>query len=949
MKFLLSSIVFFTAAAQQKFSTMNATGSDLEDQADTRTNPIPWSRARNESTTIDVSSSNSFSEPTRKSIAGDFFKSIPSGAVARTSYYDARGEIRRIFNTLPPQEEDVLLSIHLCAVRMDQYWRNGYNEFINQSSSLVASGVGGGMQVSEGPVGGTTWNACDGVDRVSYDGSPQTGMVTSLGEAVYNSGTTYADGPAPCDPKTLPITSFCSHMRVMSREFMRSSIESLRQGSSIKWMSAPEYSGIEELGCPRQFLWCQFNVASAHVLYWPGVTTRSNICEQGVAGQSVTEPRMTAEMIMNGTTYTSPSVYITYSDISYESVSYSGNATFSTTYSLKSLVASLHPDNASTVCGPRRQQATFSFNFEDLQDPIPWSAWVCKPGCIERPRSCLPIDPLLSSHRPRLAWPNTFLSMLHSLNTINPDDCDFGVDEAGVWDPPQLLTMTDRLLGPPAQQNHPMTKPESITKESPAPSNTPIGPATATAFSITSASSITEAPHEPITAPTAPAQSIVSPHQEENVESSHPLRGIGSLIDAMLGRPPQVPQVNPVQPPNQPAEAPQPELVAVNPETRLDTDARKQAAPSGNGDGLGGFIVSMLVRPSSRMAAGDLSEKGLVNPPVATAQSDADSTLEPSPISDVSVLKPLRAVIPIKSSAVTVFHEASDAFVLSGTTHRVGDTVTLEGQSVVFRTDGVDVMRADASATVHPASFIRFTVPALSSSREVAVLSVNGEAMPLYRDPDGVVQLGSSAINEGDLTKILAGSLEVMSNGVVLKGASGTVTATFSAFADPRASTSVVAVAGQMVTLGKPAVTVAGRLVSYGAAGLVIDHSTMQIDAMPTQMTMANGAFLKVSAVKENGIYSIGGLVASVLVSSFTTFSSPGTLAGIDTERNGTPTTQPTQNDVERRPTSPPQDQRPRTSSDLSAQSTGGANGQAFPMLLLLILAVISGGLAVLL
>lgn len=145
-------------------------------------------------------------------------------------------------------------------------------------------------------------------------------------------------------------------------------------------------------------------------------------------GQNLTDGQPQVVTI-SGTGYTYPTVYITYSKIDYFS---GGSETHGIEHThIPQLVASYLPHEVSSLCGVGGNVRTLPFNFQDLEGEVPWSAYNCSLKCTNS-TECLPLDPHFNPYSPYLAWPQTFLSLLHSWNTFDPDKCVFGYDNYGI-------------------------------------------------------------------------------------------------------------------------------------------------------------------------------------------------------------------------------------------------------------------------------------------------------------------------------------------------------------------------------------------------------------------------------------------------------------------------------------------------------------------------------------
>lgn len=663
-------------------------------------------------------------------------------------------------------------------------------------------------------------------------------------------------------------------------------------------------------------------------------------------------------MLINGTTYTSPSVYITYNNIKYVSAFSSGDISSSTTFKLESLVVSVDPRDVSTVCGPKNNQATYPFDFQDLQDPIPWSAWMCQPGCVDYPQSCLPIDPVTSSFQPRLAWPNTFLSILNGLNTLNPDACTFGYGEAGIYvciyclalengantsqDPPQLLTVADALTKPATQETHQLTRPLPITAEPPAPSKPGPAPAVPT---------MSAGPDPRPTSGILPGlPSKGGPPVDDENEPSIP---VGSKNEHSShtsdgdGQPPsQPPATSPVNSPDDPRQGPPPERAPdpgpVHDSVSASGTGNAAAAPIAESSrGIGGLIASMIAQPPFQGNVGStkLEQNGIneVAPSVTQRPESSNSPISPHP---------LQAFVPIGSSTATIYHENNNANVLSGTSFWAGDTAFIGSRTIVFKTDGVALLGGGPTSPTSTRLLFQSVDPPVSPDSEVAVLTFNGHSITISRNADGTVRFGHSVLREGEIMTVALGELAVLKDGVVLRQPGVTTTAKFSAVAGIDSVSRVVVVGGTSITMGSAAVTVGGKRVSYGTSGLVFGSETVALPTGSTVVTMRNGQLLSI-AVPTNAAGEHTGKVIGSLLGSKTGTVPAASAAGTVSDRRST-IQKTDEAAVERRPESTRQSSVPVISGVVSARPTGEAIRHSVP-LIFAGSALLSGALAFLL
>ncbi|KAL9077531.1 MAG: hypothetical protein Q9157_003360 [Trypethelium eluteriae] len=197
---------------------------------------------------------------------------------------------------------------------------------------------------------------------------------------------------------------------------------------------------------------CAVSALSVQLLYWPSTVVQDNgICPENT--KNGTQKTYTATPTGSGPntkiwdeslTPTSPTAYLSFSGVG---VSWCGSQRSLST----STVIPIDPHNVSSlrqvVCpvagepyGGGYIDGTYvpaSFDFRDLNTPMPWNAWLNGPYCKgidDNPRpECQTMTP--SDFAPIVAYPQNFLSYLGPIYA----GCDIAYDYKGVYDPPHAL------------------------------------------------------------------------------------------------------------------------------------------------------------------------------------------------------------------------------------------------------------------------------------------------------------------------------------------------------------------------------------------------------------------------------------------------------------------------------------------------------------------------------
>lgn len=228
-----------------------------------------------------------------------------------------------------------------------------------------------------------------------------------------------------------------------------------------------------------------------------------------------------------------------------------------------------------------------------------------------------------------------------------------------------------------------------------------------------------------------------------------------------------------------------------------------------------------------------------------------------------------KAVVSVGGTTMTAERVADGTVVMDGKSYKVGDAVSVGGESMEIRADGV-VVRGSGGAVVSSAAFMaQGSGMAVGGGVQRAVVSVDGKTMTAERAGDGTVVMGGKSYNVGDVVTVGGETMEIRQDGIVLKGAGGFAisTAAFVAMGAQAAPT-VLAVAGQQITYGAPAKTVAGKRVSYGAQGLIIGTETEAVPTGTSFITLDDGEVLRVGVVTRAPGAEIGGMVGSLLAGS---------------------------------------------------------------------------------
>ncbi|KEZ45767.1 hypothetical protein SAPIO_CDS1573 [Scedosporium apiospermum] len=165
--------------------------------------------------------------------------------------------------------------------------------------------------------------------------------------------------------------------------------------------------------CPRGDGVCKMMATEGvKVYYWPATVT-GDLCGERT---TITHPEPARSTIVDGTTFVSPSVYVSISHL--QAAQYWGQYKKTACGKwMTDFVVSLDPSDVNTHWGPRqRRTAVFKqLNLADLNNPIPATAFFGLtelPNCAAAPESCTSTIPY--TNQPRLSAPYDQLRALNS-------------------------------------------------------------------------------------------------------------------------------------------------------------------------------------------------------------------------------------------------------------------------------------------------------------------------------------------------------------------------------------------------------------------------------------------------------------------------------------------------------------------------------------------------------
>lgn len=194
--------------------------------------------------------------------------------------------------------------------------------------------------------------------------------------------------------------------------------------------------------------------------------------------------------VYNGQTYTSGHVYFKYDNISAVNGCFSAVGSF-----YPGAIVTLRSDEVSSLRNDGTYfDGSYSFNYADLNYPVPYSAWIGQFGCANEYPGCLPIE--AGPYKPYVSIPS-------EVKNLDPAWASCTMDPVyGSWDPPYALTPVQGILTQPG----PLTVPTAI------PANTPTSQASPTPviLSTQSAGAMKPSASETVDPPSLPGTTTTS-------------------------------------------------------------------------------------------------------------------------------------------------------------------------------------------------------------------------------------------------------------------------------------------------------------------------------------------------------------------------------------------------------------------------------------------------------
>ncbi|KAF2218980.1 hypothetical protein BDZ85DRAFT_61000 [Elsinoe ampelina] len=426
-------------------------------------------------------------------------------------------DLASLLPQVPPQDREKILSLFNCAAASGSFDRTANSTFIPSVTWTDYTGESG--LYSTYYANEFTTTGCDGMPRRTFSGGvPGNSSLTMDRITVHGNtrslGRYLTAGSASCSLDWTALAQSCEPVRSIYDEYDRMYNSYSRRGTQYNdFVKALPYQPPQEVlpwdarsAClyvygrsnPR-LPSCTFNIGTAHLYYFQDqADENAAICAPSGSHPPTTVapvlPEEPSSVIINGQTFIAPSAYVMYNNLTFNY----GSGTVSSTWAKETTYLTFKKEDVHSVC--RVGATTVPYNFRDLYGELPWSAWACAHGCSSLltgnatrtytkifqsaydDDKCRAVDELRYQYRPILAWPEYFSTVLSSLYPgKEPEyDCDFGMYNGGIYDPPQLLTRAPVLTTPAAAPKPVMTIPAAVTLDPASPSPRPQTPATRT-------------------------------------------------------------------------------------------------------------------------------------------------------------------------------------------------------------------------------------------------------------------------------------------------------------------------------------------------------------------------------------------------------------------------------------------------------------------------------------
>ena len=779
------------------------------------------------------------------------------------------------------------------------------NLSISLSTSVFEQGVGSSSSVLVGNT--TVYSLCDRVPRIR---ATRTVVFASTKTKVY----TYTSTLYP----PLPFASPSCSINPSDCAILQSSFK-----GGIPHCTAATVNPATV--CPL----CHFEVNKARLFYWPVPAEPGYLCGNGSTLTPTPTGNGSNTAVVNGTTFTSPTVYISFDTL--VATNFCRTVGRAITNGLLALATPGHLSSMITAADSRF--TTRQFNYADLPpNEVPWSAYSAFPGC----QNC---STIYDDYNPILAIPSDVHSFDSLWSTCTYDPV-YGY--GGFYDPPVALTQASALL--PATHT-PKAVPASLTA-------TPGSTAQPDQPSMTSAAHDTQTPvsQDPAVASTPPHNSILPPSQRaSNTGAAIPDPPSNTpLVSPQHTDPPVIPtkpspQDNPqsssqhsvAQGTSQNAAAPVQESKPV-PSNIPSTvgPGQTRAAPSGSPNS-----ASIIPQAGSLGAGTSAADPPLVSlgaginaagPQAATISGhvvsvgpsilyvDGSKVQLSAIVTSGSTLPPVAVVTFGGQTYTAIVPAASSGAVIVGPSA----TFALLGSATAIAGNTGDGRNADlpnqATTILLPATGNRGSTPA---SAVIITLSGQTYTAAAPNGADSIITIGSSTLAvSGPAPTIYGHIISAGASNMYVDGtpvpysqlpragptpgsaAVATIGGQRYTANAPSGSSGVIVIASSTLSVSGAAATISGHTISAGASNIYVDGTPIPFSAIATPgstptstaiITLGGQTYTATVATGSSGVVIIGSSTLSISGPAATIAGQTISLAPAGIVINGSPTSTP--------------------------------------------------------
>ncbi|KAF1815740.1 hypothetical protein P152DRAFT_471139 [Eremomyces bilateralis CBS 781.70] len=266
---------------------------------------------------------------------------------------------------------------------------------------LTTKHVGSMIEDTDVPI--TT--LCDGIPRAlePYTTRYTTSLVTTDPYTTYISST-YTEPSPTCNINEDDCKPYA--------DAWDSAYSSWSQNKSLPYPTNKPHC-VPYLPCPTESQCKIYAGGDATIYYWPVTVAGPDggLCEspRTTLNPTPTDPPVTT--VLSGTTFTSPSIYVSLAHVSAAKHRGQYNQT-PCGHAHHDVVLTLHPSDVSTQRGkPGGRTNTFAIDLRDLNTPVPYSAYLGQPSCLHT-TNCPTIG--MDDYHPQMAKPT-------QLTGVDPD------------------------------------------------------------------------------------------------------------------------------------------------------------------------------------------------------------------------------------------------------------------------------------------------------------------------------------------------------------------------------------------------------------------------------------------------------------------------------------------------------------------------------------------------